>query len=150
MVQIFIGGWTSSNYAALICPDFPFCQGQWLPAMDFHSGFNFSLPIGDNYEGGVLTASARTAIHVTHRILALFILCIALPLLTYLCRRFPKIRYDLLLSIVLLFVQITLGIANIIYQLPLSVATLHNGVALLFLLSLVNLLNRCPPCLPKN
>ena len=144
--QIFIGGWTSSNYAALICPDFPFCQGQWLPQMDFQSGFNFTLPIGANYEGGLLSTSARTAIHVTHRFLALIILCVSVPLFTIYYQRLTAIRKPLLISAGLLTIQIILGIINVVHQLPLSVATLHNGTALLFLLSLVNLISRCAPC----
>src|SRR5450755_3696778 len=31
-MQIALGGWTSSNYAATACPDFPNCQGRWWPA----------------------------------------------------------------------------------------------------------------------
>src|ERR1700722_9725047 len=30
-MQIALGGWTSSNYAATACPDFPTCQGPWWP-----------------------------------------------------------------------------------------------------------------------
>src|SRR5260363_7579 len=39
IVQIALGGWMSSNYATLACPDFPTCLGAWLPAMDFKHGF---------------------------------------------------------------------------------------------------------------
>src|SRR5205807_6524175 len=64
-------GWTSSNYAAIACLDFPTCQGQWWPHTDYRSAFALSHPLNTNYEGGVLDNPARTAIHVTHRLGAL-------------------------------------------------------------------------------
>ena len=69
--QIALGGWVSSNYAAVACGDFPTCHGQWLPAMDFANGFHLTQHIGPNYLGGQLDSDARTAIHVTHRLGAL-------------------------------------------------------------------------------
>lgn len=71
VLQIALGGWTSSNYAALACLDFPTCQGSWAPDMDFDEAFVMWRGLGVNYEYGVLEHPARTAIHVTHRIGAL-------------------------------------------------------------------------------
>src|SRR5262249_51548421 len=70
-VQIALGGWTSSNYAAIACPDFPKCQDAWWPATDYRSAFVLWRGLGINYEGGVLDHPARIAIHLTHRIGAL-------------------------------------------------------------------------------
>src|SRR5690606_25419812 len=68
ILQIALGGWTSSNYAALACTDLPECHGLWWPAMDFIHAFNFAQDIGPNYLGGLLENEARTAIHVSHRL----------------------------------------------------------------------------------
>ncbi|MGI9288473.1 MAG: COX15/CtaA family protein, partial [Pseudomonadales bacterium] len=67
-LQVTLGGWTTSNYAAVACPDFPTCQNEWLPIMDFASGFNAMQAIGPNYLGGTLDNAARVAIHFSHRI----------------------------------------------------------------------------------
>ena len=69
VVQIALGGWTSANYAALACPDFPTCQTQWWPQIaDFGEGFVLWRGLGVDYEGGVLEHPARVAIHFTHRL----------------------------------------------------------------------------------
>ena len=39
VAQIALGGWVSTNYAVLACTDFPTCNGQWVPQMDFAHGF---------------------------------------------------------------------------------------------------------------
>jgi cytochrome c oxidase assembly protein subunit 15 len=67
IVQILLGGWTSTNYAAVACPDFPTCQGTMWPATDFHNAYVLSHGPGVDYAGGVLAQPARTAIQVTHR-----------------------------------------------------------------------------------
>ena len=66
--QIALGGWVSSNYAAVACVDLPTCHGEWWPAMDFANGFHLTQHIGPNYLGGQLDSDARTAIHMTHRL----------------------------------------------------------------------------------
>ncbi|MBF3264012.1 heme A synthase, partial [Pseudomonas aeruginosa] len=76
--QIALGGWVSSNYAAVACIDLPTCHGEWWPRMDFANGFHLTQHIGPNYLGGQLDSDARTAIHMTHRIGAL---CVTLVLL---------------------------------------------------------------------
>ncbi|MCU7797267.1 MAG: COX15/CtaA family protein, partial [Candidatus Thiodiazotropha sp. (ex Myrtea spinifera)] len=72
IIQITLGGWTSTNYAALGCSEFPTCyDGQWWPDMDFKEAFVIWRGLGVNYEFGVLENDARSAIHMTHRIGAL-------------------------------------------------------------------------------
>src|SRR3546814_11189181 len=71
--QVALGGWVSSNYAAVACVDLPTCHGQWLPPADFANGFHLTQHIGPNYLGGQLDSDARTAIHLTHRIGALLV-----------------------------------------------------------------------------
>jgi cytochrome c oxidase assembly protein subunit 15 len=71
--QIALGGWTSANYAALACPDFPTCQSQWWPPLDFQEAFTPWRGLGKSYEGGVLANDARVTIHIMHRIGAIIV-----------------------------------------------------------------------------
>ncbi len=146
ILQISLGGWTSSNYAALACPDFPTCQGVWWPNMDFNEGFILWRGLGVDYEGGVLHGSARTAIHMAHRIGAIVtFITIFYVAIQAIRSGMSKLRLTGIVALVLLLTQVSLGIANIIFHLPLSVAVAHNGVAALLLLSLVTLLHHCIP-----
>jgi len=146
ILQISLGGWTSSNYAALACPDFPTCQGVWWPNMDFNEGFILWRGLGVDYEGGVLHGSARTAIHMAHRIGAIVtFITIFYVAIQAIRSGMSKLRLTGIVALVLLLTQVSLGIANIIFHLPLSIAVAHNGVAALLLLSLVTLLHHCIP-----
>src|SRR6185437_44579 len=84
--QITLGGWTSSNYAAIACPDFPTCQASWWPQADFHSAFVLWRGLNIDYEGGILAGPARVAIHLTHRLGAATI-ALALGTIALLCLR---------------------------------------------------------------
>ncbi len=138
-IQIMLGGWTSANYAALVCSDLPMCQGQWWPPMDFNEGFTLWRGVGQDYEGGVLAVDARTAIHVAHRIGAvvttLLLLVVALRSLVAGSAIIPAVAV-----LILLAGQVTLGVMNIVHVLPLPVAVAHNGGAALLLLSVATLL----------
>jgi cytochrome c oxidase assembly protein subunit 15 len=141
-IQISLGGWTSANYAALACPDFPVCQGQWWPPMDFAGGFTLWHKPGMDYEGGILAGDARAAIHMAHRLGALcsFLIIGATALRAIRDGNKPAGRLGLLLLCVLL-IQLFLGIFNVLLRLPLPVAVAHNAVAALLLLTLVALLH---------
>ena len=138
VTQIGLGGWTSSNYAALACPDFPQCQQSWWPEMDFAEGFVLWRGLGINYEYGVLDSQARTAIHMAHRMGALvtFFYLGWLALRLVLDRGSPWRRTGALIG-GLLLTQVALGIGNVVLFLPLPVAVAHNATAALLLLSLV-------------
>ncbi|MFZ3183116.1 MAG: COX15/CtaA family protein [Pseudomonas sp.] len=142
--QIALGGWVSSNYAAVACIDLPTCHGQLWPAMDFANGFHLSQHIGPNYLGGQLDSDARTAIHMSHRLGAL-LLTLALLALAWRLRSegLSKLAGLLLLA---LTVQISLGVSNVLLHLPLPVAVAHNagGAALLLTLVLINYRLRAP------
>ncbi len=141
LAQIALGGWTSSNYAALACgTDFPKCLGQWMPPTDFREGFVLWRGIGVNYEGGVLDMAARSAIQIAHRIGALVVFCY----LGWLSHRASRrgLRGQGLAIAVVLVTQVLLGISNVHFGLPLPVATLHNGVAALLLFTLLATLAR--------
>lgn len=145
ILQITLGGWTSSNYAALACPDLPFCQGKLMPPTDFVNGFDIGQSIGPNYLGGQLDSEARTAIHLAHRIGAIitFLLLLLLFLKAFrYSRTLPFTERSSLqmitgLGLVALFVQVSLGMSNIIWHLPLSVAVAHNLGGAFLLLTMV-------------
>lgn len=136
--QITLGGWVSSNYAAVACVDLPTCHGEWWPAMDFGKGFHLTQHIGPNYLGGQLDSDARTAIHMSHRIGALLVTLALLVLAWRLLTAGLSRLADLLL--LALAVQVSLGISNVIFHLPLLVAVAHNagGAALLLTMVLIN------------
>jgi cytochrome c oxidase assembly protein subunit 15 len=136
--QVFLGGWMSSNYAALACSTLPECNGSWWPEMNFSEGFDLTQTLGPSYLGGLMNSEARTAIHVLHRygaiILGVYILLMSYLLLSQDDRRLRKFG---LAFLVVFFVQFCLGLANIYYFLPLPVAVAHNfGGACLFVLSI--------------
>ena len=136
--QIALGGWVSSNYAAVACVDLPTCHGQWWPAMDFANGFHLTQHIGPNYLGGQLDSDARTAIHMSHRLGALLVTLVLL-LLAWRLRAAGQGRLAAVL-LVALGIQISLGISNVLLHLPLAVAVAHNagGASLLLVLVLIN------------
>ncbi len=145
ILQVALGGWTSANYAALACPDFPMCQGQWWPETNFEKGFNFDHAIGPNYLGGSLDSAARTAIHLTHRIGAISVFVVLAGMLliarSY-ARRIAIVErqsvHQLSLFVLLaLILQILLGISNVHWHLPLFIAVAHNLGGALLLLSMV-------------
>jgi cytochrome c oxidase assembly protein subunit 15 len=144
--QIALGGWTSTNYAALACGlDFPGCLGQAWPAADFHEAFVLWRGIGVNYEGGVLDGSARIAIQLVHRLGALVVfLHVAFAVFARGVRYAPTRAFAGFVGLVLLL-QIALGIANVKLGLPLPAATAHNGGAALLLFALLALLVRVRP-----
>lgn len=144
--QIALGGWVSSNYAALACLDFPTCHGAWLPTMDFSPAFEIFRPLGTTAQGDYLSLNALTAIHWTHRLGALVVLLVAGALALRLWRK-PHLKKIAGVLALLLIVQIALGISNVLLHLPLPIAVAHNGVAALLLAALTVLnfrLNKAP------
>ena len=142
IVQIILGGWTSANYAALACTDFPTCQGRWWPPMDFREGFVFWRGLGTNYEFGVLENPARTAIHFSHRLMAVVVAVYWFALLAYLLttsNATASLRIAGGVALLLLTIQLVLGVSNVVLHLPIAVAVMHNGGAALLLLSVVSL-----------
>ncbi|WP_227369607.1 COX15/CtaA family protein [Halomonas sp. M20] len=133
VLQIALGGWTSSNYAGLACQGIPTCNGQWWPAMDWQEGFNLAQTIGPNYLYGQLHAEARTAIQVAHRLGAVALgLILLLLTLRYWHQRVLRPYLTLLLGIYGL--QLGLGIANVLLWLPLDLALAHTAGAVLLAL----------------
>jgi cytochrome c oxidase assembly protein subunit 15 len=131
-VQLALGGWTSANYSALACPDFPTCQGKLWPDSNFGDGFVLWRKIGVDYEGGVLDLPSRTAIHMAHRIGAVVTLVLLGFLALRLLMTVQTRTAGAVLGIVLL-AQVTFGILNVWLFLPLPNAVAHNGTGALLL-----------------
>jgi cytochrome c oxidase assembly protein subunit 15 len=133
-IQIALGGWVSSNYAALACPDLPLCLGEALPPMDFGNAFHVLRELGKTDEGALLPREALTAIHWTHRMFALVVVGFV-GFAAVVALRFSK---HLAFAIAaLLALQFSLGVANVAFGLPLALAAAHNAVAALLLLTIV-------------
>ncbi|ROH91809.1 heme A synthase [Stagnimonas aquatica] len=138
-VQIFLGGWTSTNYAALACPDLPTCHGRWLPETDYREAYTLWRGLGINYEYGVLDNRARVTIHFTHRLGAILLSLILVSLALALIRRGGHwYRYGHAV-IGALALQVLIGLSVVHWQLPLLLADAHNAGAAVLLLSLVAL-----------
>lgn len=144
LFQIALGGWTSANYAALSCPDFPTCMNQWWPTTDFKEAFVLWREVGVDYEGGLLDHSARVAIHLTHRIGAVVMLLV-LGILSLKLLRIPAMQRGALVLLAMLLLQLSLGVLNVVLHLPLINAAAHNGGAALLLGCLIWLLHKTKP-----
>ena len=149
IVQIALGGWTSSNYAAIACPDFPTCQGSLWPAMDYRDGFVLWHRVAGSYEGGVLALAARTAIHFTHRLGALVttvVLGSAAASVLASARRLPRAAVSAAAAVfAALALQLGIGISMVVRGFPLALATAHNAGAALTLLAVLALLHTLRP-----
>jgi heme a synthase len=147
VLQIALGGWTSSNYAAVACPDFPTCQQAWWPAMDFRDAFVLWRGLDVDYSGGVLANPARVAIQVTHRLGAAVAgsVLLLVGLLSACSGATSRLRLagGLVAGAVLL--QICIGITMVKFGMPLPLATLHNAGAALLVICVVALLRLLVP-----
>jgi cytochrome c oxidase assembly protein subunit 15 len=140
--QILLGGWVSTNYAAIACPDFPTCQASFWPNMDFKDAFVLWRGLGIDYEGGVLDHPARVAIHFTHRIGAV-VTALVLAYVAWLAVRTGQSRAVRIAGAAVAAVVLTqwiVGPVMVLRTFPLWLATAHNAVAAILLLSVVALL----------
>jgi heme a synthase len=143
-IQITLGGWTSSNYAAVACPDFPTCQNAWWPHTDYRNAFVLWHGLSINYEGGILDNPARVAIHLTHRIGALVAtLALATAAVFVVLRKATftaaPAGYAVLGALAL---QLTLGISMVLKAFPLKLTTAHTAGAALLLLAALTLVRK--------
>jgi cytochrome c oxidase assembly protein subunit 15 len=133
-LQIFLGGWVSTNYAVLACNEFPTClNGAWLPATssDWNAGFTLWRPLGQASASGASEAigfPALTAIHLTHRVFALLVV-LAIAGLIMRLKRYPALRSLKLWLMAILTLQIITGISNVVFNWPLLAAVMHTGGA---------------------
>lgn len=137
VIQVFIGGWMASNYAAYACPDLPLCQGALFPTADYGQGFNLFQSIGPNYLGGLLDGEARVAIHFAHRVGALVLMLAVFAVGFYIFNKNKQLAIRLLF---ILMLQISLGVMNVYFHIPIQIAVLHNLVAVLLLVHMLEVL----------
>jgi cytochrome c oxidase assembly protein subunit 15 len=139
VLQVFLGGWTSSNYAATACPDFPACLGSFLPQTALGPAFHVWHGTGANYEFGILDGATRATIHLLHRYGALLVTLVVGGLALFLLRRAQTVLWRGLAALLLaaLLLQLALGISIVKLGLPLLLADAHNAGAALLLLSVV-------------
>ncbi len=135
-MQIGLGGWVSTNYAALACPDFPLCHAQLVPEMDMKNGFHLWRDLGMTAAGDYLPVAALTAIHWTHRTFALLVLAVV-GLTAYRAGRVPGLRRLAWAIAATLATQLLTGMLTVFFDWPLALAVLHNGGAALMVLLLV-------------
>ncbi|WP_104025405.1 COX15/CtaA family protein [Vibrio hyugaensis] len=140
LAQVLLGGWTSSNYAALMCTALPICEGEWTHYLSWKEAFSFWQSGFDNYEFGVLDYPARMTIHVSHRIGAIITASVVLVYCILLLRQDSHHSQRLGVWIGLALVcQILLGVSNVVFQLPIYVAVAHNlGAAVMLSLICVS------------
>ncbi|MDF1759223.1 MAG: COX15/CtaA family protein [Coxiellaceae bacterium] len=139
--QITLGAWTSTNYAAISCATFPFCQIEpWH--LDFRHAFSLMSSIGANYDGGLLSDDARRTIQMVHRVGAMVVtlyLFLFAGLVAWKNQQNPRAIKLVLFMVTFLLLQICLGIANVMLARPLLIAVLHNLTAASLLLSVVTI-----------
>jgi cytochrome c oxidase assembly protein subunit 15 len=146
--QIVLGGWVSTNYAALACTDFPRCHGEWVPQMETDHAFDIVRELGKTDTGELLPLEALTAIHWLHRVGALIVTAVLVALAACLWR-VSAYRPLAIKVLGVLTLQVVLGISNVVYSLPLPVAVLHNGGAALLLCTLILVNYRLATAIPE-
>jgi cytochrome c oxidase assembly protein subunit 15 len=147
LMQIALGGWTSTNYAAVACPDFPTCQHSWWPKMNYRDAFVLWRGLGVDYEGGVLANPARIAIHFTHRLGAAIAggVLIGLGGVTAGFAKSRRLRFAGRLLVLAVLVQIAIGVATVHWGVPLALAALHNAGAAFLVVAMATLLRALWP-----
>ncbi len=139
VIEIMLGSWTSANYAALACPEFPTCRGSWWPPANYLGIFSAFQGADLNYQGGILSRDARVAIHWIHRLggFLSFVVVGGLSLSLSSAQRQRRLRKAGVLLSALLLVQIALGIGTVLFRMPVPVAVAHSAVAALLLLTIL-------------
>ena len=136
VLQVALGGWVSTNYAVMACPDFPLCQGQLVPTMDFAHAFTLWRPLGMTGDGEIIPFQSLVAIHWTHRLFAVVVVLVLGALLWQVWSA-PGLKGPARAMLVLLLLQFATGMSNVVLQWPLLLAVAHSGGAALLVALLV-------------
>lgn len=136
LLQIALGGWVSTNYAVMACPDFPLCQGQVVPPMDFAHAFTLWRPLGMTGDGEAIPFQALVAIHWMHRLFALAVAGVLGGLIWRLWNA-PGLQGPARALLALLLLQFATGMSNVVLEWPLLLAVAHSGGAALLVALLV-------------
>ena len=140
-IQIALGGWTSTNYAALACTDYPTCHGSLIPEMDFSNAFTIFRELGVTSLGEPLSLEALHAIQWVHRVGAIVLLGYLL-FVAYILKVNQGFNMWRNILILVISLQFIIGIANLLLHLPIVLATLHNLGAALLVVILVGINSR--------
>ncbi len=143
-VQFFLGAWTSANYAAYACPDFPTCQGAWWPHADFRNAFVLWRGLWVDFQGGILPNAARVAIHLTHRLGALAVTLALGAVSVYVISRraLLEARGYAWAVLAALILQLAIGISMVLKSFPLGITTAHTAGAALLLMAVLALVHK--------
>lgn len=126
LLQATSGAWVSTNYAVLVCGDFPTCQGRWWPEMNFGAALEVWRPLGEHNDGSIVTFQTLTAIHMAHRMLALVTAAALTLLVVRLWQRAVLLQPTRILA-GLLALQVATGLSNVVLDWPIAAAMLHSG-----------------------
>ena len=141
VAQTALGGWMSANFAALACTTFPDCNGSWWPPMNIAEGFSLSRTLAVNADGKVaIDQAVVTAIHMVHRIGAVFVLLFVGGLGYKTARLGGRFLVIGIAILAILLVQASIGIAVVVFSAPLLVVVAHNAVAALLWLAVITLI----------
>jgi heme a synthase len=132
IVQIALGGWTSTNYAAMACADWPLCQGKLWPEMDMRNGFDLSRDMGRVDGGAIIALDALAAIHFVHRNFA-YVVAGVIALLAWRMHQSARFGRLPLALVGALLLQMVIGISTVVFNQPLLLAVAHNGGAAVLL-----------------
>jgi cytochrome c oxidase assembly protein subunit 15 len=140
LTQIALGGWTSSNYAAMACVDYPLCRGELIPStMDWQHAYVVNRALGQTADGDGITLDTLITIHWTHRWFAVVVVLSSLAFAWRVMRGDKQVApWGTALALAVL-TQFALGVSNVLLQWPLSLAVLHNFVAAVILAIAVSL-----------
>jgi heme a synthase len=136
-LQIFLGGWVSTNYAVLACADFPTCNGTMFPTMSWGEAFTLVRELGKNPDGTYLAADALRTIHWAHRIGAIVATVVIVAAALSLMRASDSLKPQARWIKIALLLQILIGISTVVFDQPILVATAHNFFAAVLLGTLV-------------
>lgn len=147
LVQIFLGGWVSTNYAVLACTDFPLCNGQLVPEMDFHHGFTWWRELGKTASGEFIDLNALVAIHWVHRIWAFVTLFVIAFVWKKAKHSVSNTNDPVSTRIVfwakalgwLAIIQFLTGLSNVVLEWPLVAALAHTAGAAALLVCMTKL-----------
>ena len=127
VLQIALGGWVSTNYAVLACPDFPTCNGQWVPEMNWQ-GFSLWRELGYTPQGELLPFLALSTIHFVHRSAAWLVLGV-MVWVGWQLRQQEGLSVAGRWLLGLSALQLITGLSNVVLGWPLLAAVLHTGGA---------------------
>ena len=137
LIQLFLGDWTAANHAALACRGFPQCNGAWLPALNYDGALNLFYGVQNHYSGTV-AYDAQITLAWLHRAVALvcFIVLSGVIFQATSASSHTLRKAGVWLSS-LLFLQISLSILTIKFNLPWWTAVIHGVLATLLILPLI-------------